>query len=183
MKFNEGVIKMQELNPGYIILVRSGIFYVALGKDAVVLSKEFNQKQVCGGRNICRCGINIKNLEDFTEELERRNYKYIVYDYVQGEELSLEEQFIPILRKDEGIEVVETERHMECEKCWYWNRKKEKQNQQTILSNQVNLEDYFKEEQEEKKRTKKRNKSVELMAEYIKNYVISAIDYYVDGGE
>ena len=44
MKFNKGVIKMQEQNPGYIILVRNGIFYTALGKDAVVLSKEFNQK-------------------------------------------------------------------------------------------------------------------------------------------
>jgi DNA mismatch repair ATPase MutS len=117
MKFNKGVIKMQEQNPGYIILVRNGIFYTALGKDAVVLSEEFNQKQTCGGNNICKCGINIKNLEDFIEKLEERNYKYIVYDYVQGE----------------------------------------------------------------KKVPKKRNKSVELMGEYIKQYVISAIDYYIKG--
>lgn len=182
MKFNKGVIKMQEQNPGYIILVRNGIFYTALGKDAVVLSEEFNQKQTCGGNNICKCGINIKNLEDFIEKLEEKNYKYIVYDYVQGEELSLEEQFIPILRKDEGIDVAETRKQFECEKCWYWNKKLEKQEQQKITNkNQLSLEDYFKEEQGEKKVPKKRNKSVELMGEYIKQYVISAIDYYIKG--
>ena len=182
MKFNKGVIKMQEQNPGYIILVRNGIFYTALGKDAVVLSKEFNQKQTCGGKNVCKCGINIKILEDFIEKLEERNYKYIVYDYVQGEELSLEEQFIPVLRKDEGIDVTETKEKFECEKCWYWNKKIEKQEQQKATNkNQLSLEDYFKDKQEKKNEPKKRNKSVELMGEYIKQYVISAIDYYIKG--
>ena len=184
MKFNEGVIKMQEQNPGYILLVKNGIFYTALGKDAVVLSEEFGQKQTCGGNNICKCGINIKNLEKFIEQLEEKNYKYIVYDFIQGENLSLEEQFIPVLIKDEGIDVTENRRKFECEKCWYWNKKIEIQNKRKVLAkSQVSLEDYLKEEQEEKIVHKKRNKSVELMGEYIKNYVISAIDYYIKGEE
>ena len=184
MKFNEGVIKMQEQNQGYILLIRNGIFYTALGKDAVVLSEELNQKQTCGGKNICKCGISINNLEVFTEELEKKNYKYIVYDFVQGENLSLEEQFIPVLRKDEGIEVTETRKQFECEKCWYWNKKIEIQNRRKAQGkSQISLEDYLKEEQKEKKEPRKRNKSVELMGEYIKQYVISAIDYYVKGEE
>ena len=184
MKFNEGVMKMQEQNPGYILLVRNGIFYIALGKDAVVLNKEFGKKQICGGKNICKCGINIKNLEDFIERIEKRNYKYIVYDFVQGDNLSLEEQFIPVLRKDEGIDVTETRKQFECEKCWYWDKKIEKQNRRKELArSQASIESYFKEEPKEKIIHKKRNKSVELMSEYIKQYVISAINYYAKGEE
>ena len=42
MKFYEIVKKLQVENEGYIILVRCGIFYNAIGKDAVFMQEKFS---------------------------------------------------------------------------------------------------------------------------------------------
>ena len=50
----EYVKKLQEENKGYITLVKCGVFFVALGKDAVILSERF-------GLNV-KVTKNIENL-------------------------------------------------------------------------------------------------------------------------
>ena len=37
MKLSDEIEKLQEKNEGKIILIKSGIFFIAIGKDAVVL--------------------------------------------------------------------------------------------------------------------------------------------------
>ncbi len=37
MKLSEEIEKLQEKNEGKIILIKNGIFFIAIGKDAVVL--------------------------------------------------------------------------------------------------------------------------------------------------
>ena len=40
MRFTEAVETLQKQNPGTIVFVKNGIFFAALGKDAVALSDE-----------------------------------------------------------------------------------------------------------------------------------------------
>ena len=41
MKFYDVVEELQKDNKGYIVLVRCGIFFTAIGKDAVILQRFF----------------------------------------------------------------------------------------------------------------------------------------------
>lgn len=47
MKFIEKVKKLQKENEGTIILVKSGIFFVGIGKDAVLLQELLDLKVTC----------------------------------------------------------------------------------------------------------------------------------------
>ena len=46
MKFYEQVRKLQEENEGYVVLVRCGIFYNAVGKDAVFMQKQLEMNLI-----------------------------------------------------------------------------------------------------------------------------------------
>ena len=47
MKFLETYLKLQETNANYIVLMRNGIFFLAIGKSAVALNKMINLKVIC----------------------------------------------------------------------------------------------------------------------------------------
>ena len=49
MKFLEIVKKIQNLdeNEGYLVLVRCGIFFDAIGKDGVILAERFGFSPIC----------------------------------------------------------------------------------------------------------------------------------------
>ena len=44
MKYLELIQKLQQENPEHIILVKNGIFFVAIGKDALELNKTIGLK-------------------------------------------------------------------------------------------------------------------------------------------
>ena len=47
MKLSDEIEKLQEKNEGKIILIKSGIFFIAIGKDAVVLHDVLGLKTTC----------------------------------------------------------------------------------------------------------------------------------------
>ena len=57
MKFVEEVEKLQEENPGYLVLVKSGIFFVAIGKDAITLNETLGLKLTCMKKELCKVGF------------------------------------------------------------------------------------------------------------------------------
>lgn len=123
MKLKEGIEKLQEKYPEYIILVKNGLFYNAVGKDAILLSKEFELVKICFAKEICKIGINENKITEFTTELIKKNYKYIIYSYTKGDFKDIEEQFIEVERKDDGITLEKKNLKLDCLNCEYYKRK------------------------------------------------------------
>ncbi|MDO5556569.1 MAG: hypothetical protein Q4G09_08320 [Clostridia bacterium] len=84
MKFHEVVEKVQSENPGYIVLIRSGIFFVAVGKDAIMLNKLFNFKLICFKEKTCKCGIPVSSMKNYIPKFKQTGYSFLIYDYTDG---------------------------------------------------------------------------------------------------
>lgn len=81
MTFSEMVEILQEKNGKRMLLIRNGHFYIATGKDAVILHKKLNLKCTCFKKGICKVGIPVNSLEKYIDKLEKTMYSYVIYDY------------------------------------------------------------------------------------------------------
>lgn len=72
---------LQRKDKGKIILVNSGNFYIARGKDAVLLHNILNLKVNCMEAEICKVGFPLNSLDKYTKLIEQEQYSYIVYNY------------------------------------------------------------------------------------------------------
>ena len=54
MKFGEMIDILQKNEARYIVLINSGRFFIARGKDAILLNKELDLKLVCMEKEICK---------------------------------------------------------------------------------------------------------------------------------
>lgn len=128
MKLMEGIKILQKNYPEYIILVKNGLFYNAIGKDAILLSKEFRLKKICFSKEVCKVGVNENTIADFTEKLIQKDYKYIIYNYIKGDFKDIDEQFIEKERKDKGIFLEKEKYIVDCQNCEYYKRIKQREN-------------------------------------------------------
>ena len=81
MSFGKMVELLQRKDNGKIILVNSGSFYIARGRDAVLLHNILNLKVNCMEAEICKIGFPLNSLEKYTQLIEQEQYSYIVYNY------------------------------------------------------------------------------------------------------
>jgi MutS domain I protein len=81
MSFGKMVELLQRKDKGKIILVNAGSFYIARGKDAVLLHNILNLKVNCMEAEICKIGFPLNSLEKYTELIEQEQYSYIVYNF------------------------------------------------------------------------------------------------------
>lgn len=114
MSYKEMLIKLKE-EEKEIILIKNGVFYIAIGNDAVLLHKILGLKCTCFSKEICKVGIPITSLEKYTQMLKEKKYKYCVYELEENEE----EIDIKIIQKDEdGVnENQEKLKSLECNEC------------------------------------------------------------------
>ena len=56
---------LQNKDKGYIILVATGNFYIARGKDAILLHQTLNLKPTCIETEVCKVGFPINSLEKY----------------------------------------------------------------------------------------------------------------------
>lgn len=85
-----GFSKMMELlqikNKGKIVFCNAGNFYVAIGKDAVLLHEILDLKVTCLKPEMCKVGFPIQSLEKYTDLIQEKGYSYIVYYFDQEKE-------------------------------------------------------------------------------------------------
>ena len=81
MSFSNMLEILQEKNKGKIVIIKLGTFYVATGRDAVLLHNKLELKCTCFKNNICKIGIPVNSLEKYIEKLNSIKYSYIIYDY------------------------------------------------------------------------------------------------------
>ncbi len=110
MKMVEEMEKLQQENDGSIILVKNGIFFVAIGKDALTLHDEIGLKLTCMKSELCKVGFLVKNVEQYIEKLEKIGYSFMLY--VKNEKNNLEEIY-----RYKGKNVEEEKKCLGCSKC------------------------------------------------------------------
>ena len=127
MKLKEGLEILKREYPEHIILVKNGLFYIATGEDAILLSKEFDLAKICFAKEVCKIGILENSIKKFENKLIRKNYKYIIYNSNKGEFKNIEEKFIEIARKDDGDAKQIENLKVDCLNCKYYKKKKQRE--------------------------------------------------------
>ena len=95
MSFSIMMELLQEKNKGKIVFCNAGNFYVAIGKDAVILNRLLDLKVSCFKQEICKVGFPINSLEKYLELIYEKKYGYIVYFFDQEkEELEVVKEYI-----------------------------------------------------------------------------------------
>ena len=127
MKFEQGIIILKKANPNHLIIAKCGIFYYAIGNDALIIEKELKLKKTCLKKYMCKVGILEKALKENLEILRKKEYKYIVYQYSKNQYLSFDEQFVELCRNDFGNKKIDNI-YFSCEDCKNASNNKIQQN-------------------------------------------------------
>ena len=90
MSFGEMMEILQIKHKGKIVICNAGEFYLATGKDAVLLKDLIGLKLICLKPETCKVGFPIASLEKYLEKIHEMQYSYIVYYFdKQREELEI----------------------------------------------------------------------------------------------
>ena len=81
MSFYKMVQILQKKNKGKIILCELGYFYIAIGKDAILLNKLIVLKLNCIKPEICKVGFPINSLEKYDKLIKEKEGSYIVLNF------------------------------------------------------------------------------------------------------
>lgn len=81
MKYIELIEKLQKENENHIILMKNGIFFIAIGKDAIELNKLLDLQLTCMREGLCKVGFQIKSLEKYIQKLKNTKKSFLVYTY------------------------------------------------------------------------------------------------------
>lgn len=190
MKLKEGIKKLQEKYPEYVILVKNGLFYNVIGKDAIILSEEFDLVKICFGNKICKIGINEHRIKEFLLELMKKNYKYIVYNYTKGNFKDIEEQFVEIERKDNGNSLLKEKVELDCLNCEYYKRKKQREKIEISVNQTCEIYQEMPKAIKNKKdfikifnKKKELEREIQNISKITNDYLNNLIDEYLMGEE
>ena len=81
MSFSKMLEILQERNEKKIVLIKLGMFYIATGRDAVLLHDKLNLKCTCFTDNVCKVGVPITAIDKYIEKLDKTGYGYVIYNY------------------------------------------------------------------------------------------------------
>ena len=83
MKYLELLESLQKSseNQGHIVMMKNGIFFIGIGKDAIILNKLLNLKCVCMKENLCKVGFQTRSIEKYIRELKNLNKSFVIYNY------------------------------------------------------------------------------------------------------
>ncbi len=112
MGFSQMMELLQSKEKGRIVFCNLGEFYVAIGKDAVLLNEILGLKVTCLKLEVCKVGFPIRSLEKYTELLIQKRYGFIVYYFnKESKELEILESYM-----GKNINTI-TEQNINCYKC------------------------------------------------------------------
>ena len=115
-KLLNNYVKLKSKNPSKIYLFKSGIFYIFLDKDAILMSTVLNLKLTKLNANIVKCGFPTSSLEKYLNLLKQLSFdieiiepqslgkpcnesiKNFIFDIskINSEELSIKEAYSTI---------------------------------------------------------------------------------------
>lgn len=83
MSFSKMMELLQIKHKNKIVICNAGEFYIAIGKDAILLSNILNLKLTCLKPEVCKVGFPITALEKYTDLIYEQKYSFIVYYFNQ----------------------------------------------------------------------------------------------------
>lgn len=89
MKYSERIKFIKEHAEDEIIITQAGNFYIAVGRDAVFLSKLLELKCTCFAKGMCKVGFPTKSLDKYVEKLIESGYSFLIYDVNSDGEFEL----------------------------------------------------------------------------------------------
>lgn len=110
-----------EENKGYLILVRCGAFFVAIGANAVILSNEVGLNTICMVKGICKVGIPLNSIYDYIKRLEQLNKSFVIYNYSKDEMIDNGKKYSEMYRNNAEY-VDKTRIIITCETCEKYKR-------------------------------------------------------------
>ncbi len=111
MGYSEMIEILQKRHKEQIVLCRNGNFYIAIGKDAILLNKILGLKLTCMKPEICKVGFPQNALDKYTNLLLNKRYNYILYDFnSEKAELTIIQSFMGKYRNEEIMSNI-------CYKC------------------------------------------------------------------
>ena len=105
MRFLKRIEKIKSENEDKIVLARCGVFVIAVGNDARILSKEFGLKKICMKKGICKVGIPASYALKYLRLIEDKGYSYLLYDYDKDTKELVEKYRYTGINKLEEIEL------------------------------------------------------------------------------
>lgn len=111
MKFLELIENLQRQNEGYIILIKSGIFFMTVGKDAIKLNEEIGLKRTCMRKELCKVGFQVRSVEKYISKMKEKDLAFQIYNY--NKETETQE----LIYINEGNNRIESEYVPPCENC------------------------------------------------------------------
>ncbi len=121
MKFYEFIQYLQKENPDKVIMVKSGAFFNAIGRDAIVLESVLGFKRTCHAKLLCKCGLPVsyvkENLEKVKNRLKEKNISIILYDEVEGGRYKYNNKTYDVLFELEGESIKENRNSLNCIEC------------------------------------------------------------------
>lgn len=121
MKFYEFIQYLQKEKPDKVIMVKSGAFFNAIGRDAIVLESVLGFKRTCHAKLLCKCGLPVsyvkENLEKVKNRLKEKNISIILYDEVEGGRYKYNNKTYDVLFELEGESIKENRNSLNCIEC------------------------------------------------------------------
>ena len=114
MKLNEKIKILKENAKDEIILVKSGNFYIAVGDDAIFLSKLLNLKCTCFTKGVCKVGVPVNSIDKYVLELAKTGYSFLVYDINSEGKIHLKNMVFT--HKKYNMEEIEEKNCSKCKK-------------------------------------------------------------------
>ena len=125
MSFKKIVENLQkaEENEGFLILIRCGVFFVGVGKDAVILTENLGVTNICFTDGVCKSGIPVNRIDKMLAKIINKNISAAIYDYnPKGLEKDKNKKY-DLLRRIVMSPIHETRKCLDCGKCIYHDMK------------------------------------------------------------
>lgn len=125
MSFKKIVEELQQAqeNEGFLVLIRCGVFFAGIGKDAVILAENFEITNICFAEGICKAGIPVNRIDKMIGKIVGKNMSVVIYDYnPNGLEKDKNKKY-DVLRRIVMNPVRETRKCLECAECYYYDKR------------------------------------------------------------
>ena len=121
MKYLEIVKKLQNLscNTDVLVLVRSGVFFYGVGKDAIILTEKLGLNYCCMKKELCKCAIPVIKIEKIIKILQDKKISFAIYDYKPKGINEIGVEKYKEIGRYISSPISETREHFDCSKCKY----------------------------------------------------------------
>lgn len=119
MTFSNKIYELQRRYPQDVILIKNGIFFVAVGRDALFLNEKLKLKCTCFGNEICKVGFLVKSAENYINNMKKMGISFRMYILNENKDEEL------IFKNEGNISNPYNSKSNKCNEC---NKKKETEN-------------------------------------------------------